>query len=415
MTHIFVHYHLRPGGVTRVIQQQTSAFQQMGQRFVTISAGPQEAVCGEHRTWPALDYTAAGPLPLDELTALVHDLPTPWIWHVHNPTLGCHPHMSALIHAMAHAGERMMLHLHDFAEDQRPHNLARLLSGPPWFPTGERIHYIVLTPRDRRVLTSAGLAENQVTVVENPVIPCSIAPANSPATRVLYPTRAITRKNIGEMLLLAALAPAGSRFATTMGPGKSQHQADYEHWQQLARDCRLPIDWAIAAHPHASRTLEDCLADSTHLLTTSAQEGFGMAFIEAIAWQRPLLGRAIPHIREALAAHGIHHPALYDRIEIDGIDFAAQSLPLQTQLISRALAHPAAVIIHQNNLALPASDWLTQALALPQTPLPLDLIAPFHPAKHAHTVIAIARALAQAAASEVSALDAAMIRRAFTA
>jgi hypothetical protein len=417
MTHVFVHYHLRPGGVTRVLQQQASVFAQQGRPFVTLSAGPETSVAGEHRTLPALDYASsnADDVNHEHLLALVRDLPPPHIWHIHNPTLGCHPRMAGLIHDLATAGERMILHIHDFAEEDRPRNLHRLASGPPWFPVSPRIHYIVLTQRDRGILLDAGLPENQVTLLGNPILPNPLPPPRSAHPRVLYPTRAITRKNIGEMLLLAALAPPGSRFATSLGPGKSQHQNDYLHWQKLAADLDLPMDWAITESTNAPVSFEESIAQSTHLLSTATQEGFGMAFLEAIALQRPLIGRAIPHIQENLQRHGITHPHLYDRIKVNGLDFASQSREDQTALIRHANHHPHQATILQRGHAFPARDWLEKTLTHPQTHLSLDLLQPFHPDHHAETIASIATSLAHAPPGPIAHLDATIIRRAFSA
>lgn len=415
MTHLFVHYHLRPGGVTRVIQQQTAVFDRMHLPFVTISAGPETAVTGEHRTLPSLDYASptAQELHDDLLRLLVKDLPRPHIWHIHNPTLGCHPRMAEVIGKMAHSGERIILHIHDFAEDDRPQNLELLSGGPAWFPCGARLHYVVLTPRDESILRSAGLPAEQVTVIENPVSPSPLPFPQCQSARVIYPTRAITRKNIGEMLLLAALSPAGTRFSTTLGPGKSMHQSNYGHWQETARKFDLPVDWAIAENRDHAEHFDDIISTTTHLLSTSVQEGFGMAFVEAIAWQRPLIGRAIPHISEHLSRHGIRHPLLYDGILIDTLEFSEQRSFAQTELLKIACEEPSRVRIIQGGESHDASNWLAKALSLDQRSLPLSLLDSFHPDLHAGMLRRIAETLSKAPASTVSQLHAESIRTAF--
>jgi hypothetical protein len=419
MTHLFVHYHLRPGGVTRVIQQQTCAFAKMNLpfSFATISAGPETSVTGEHRSLLALDYAGSSPQDLNHasLLAQVSDLPKPHIWHFHNPTLGCHPQMARLIHELAITGERMILHIHDFAEDGRPQNLRRLSCGPPWFPVSSRIHYIVLTMRDHKLLRDAGLPESQVSLLGNPVRPKPLPRPSSQNARVLYPTRAITRKNIGEMLLLAALAPAGTRFATSLGPDQSQYKDDYLDWQKLATELALPIDWAITEDTDAPVAFEEAISQSTHLLSTSTQEGFGMAFLEAIAWSRPLMGRAIPHIQENLQFHSIEHPHLYDRIEVNGIDFATQPADQQEALIRLAHDHPHLATVIQRGHEFPACDWMARVLSEPHHPLSLSLISPFHPYLHAMTLASIAATLAHAPAGSIRHLDASTILRAFSA
>jgi hypothetical protein len=416
MTHVFVHYHLRPGGVTRVLQQQTAEFSERGIPFVTLSAGPASAVMGEHRDIPWLDY-AVGANDSDKtikqsLDTIVQDLPHPHIWHIHNPTLGCHPAMAALLQSLAHANERLILHIHDFAEDDRPENLRRLQQGPPWFPSGTRIHYVALTKRDHDILRRAGLSQENITILGNPITPHPLPASVGKQPHVLYPTRAITRKNIGEMLLLAALAPAGTTFATTLSPGQSRYQEEYQHWQQTALELDLPISWAIAETQ--SLTLEDNIARSTHLLSTSAQEGFGMAFLESIAWQRPLIGRAIPHIQENLALHGIDHPYLYESLLIDSLDFSQQLTEMKTELVRQARKDPHSVKILKQNVFHDASSWLADALSPQNAPLSPTLLAPFHPKQHGEAICRIAEKLKDTATSPISYLDADSIRLSFS-
>jgi hypothetical protein len=413
MTHLFVHYHLRPGGVTQVLQQEAAEFSRLGIPFVTLSAGPA-SVSGEHREFPWLDYAREAPVSEKDLWEAVRDLPRPLIWHIHNPTLGCHSEMAAIVHRLALAQERIILHIHDFAEDGRTENLRRLSQGPPWFPIGARIHYVVLTRRDRDALCRAGISESQVTIVGNPITPYPLPRCVRENARVLYPTRAITRKNIGEMLLLSALAPEGTTFATTLGPGLSRHQEDYEHWQQIAKELTLPIDWAIAEN-HPALTLEDYVAEATHLITTSTQEGFGMAFLESIAWQRPLIGRAIPHIQENLADASIVHPYLYESIFIDRIDFAKQATSEQTRLLQHSRSHPESTLILRGNKLIDACEWLLDALSPTHQPLPLSLIDPFHPKRHGERISHIAQSLREAPESAISYLNADSIRRSFSA
>lgn len=418
MTHLFVHYHLRPGGVTRVLQQQATAFAARGIAFATLSAGP-ECGAGEHRTIPLLDYANASEdceqTLWDALQAAAKEFPQPWIWHIHNPSLGCHPAMAAIIQRLAQEKERLILQIHDFAEDKRPENLQRLQAGTPWFPQSARIHYVVLTPRDRDVLCRAGLYSSQVTVLSNPIEAQPAPLANRSDACVLYPTRAINRKNIGEMLLLAALAPAGTTFSTTLSPGASQHQKEYAHWRRLAAELALPIYWAIAETGNFPPTLEQCIARSTHLLSTSTQEGFGMAFLESIAWQRPLIGRAIPHIQENLAQHGIVHPFLYEGMMVDTDEFSEQPMNTQIALLRSAIEHPASVRVIHNQTEIDASSWLATALAPDRRALPLPLLEAFHPQHHTETIHQIATQLRDAPASTISQLDADSIRRSFSA
>ena len=58
---------------------------------------------------------------------------------------------------------------------------------------------------------------------------------------VLYPVRAIRRKNLGELFLLAALSPKGTRYAVSLAPDAERWMAVYEEWRAFAADTGLPV------------------------------------------------------------------------------------------------------------------------------------------------------------------------------
>jgi hypothetical protein len=425
MTHFIVHYHMRPGGVSRVILAEIAYNSQVIHNSVLISA---ESAGLEFATKiiPALDYAKQTFASEDEifsqLMAAAQEFPQPWIWHIHNPTLGCHPLFTSCCQRLAAQNEHVIYHIHDFAEDQRPRNLKQLLGvgrlckNQRLYPVSERMHYCVLTGRDRDILMAAGLPQHQVSVLPNPVQARALPPSDRLDPWVLYPVRAIDRKNIGEFLLLSALAPAASRFAITRGPGESLHQKHYTEWVQFAHNHSLPVDFALAETEPAI-DLEHWIGQSTHLCSTSAHEGFGMAFLESIAWQRPLLGRAIPHIQADLAEAGIDHPYLYQALLSElfpGIDFPQLSIKDQQQVILSARTHPASVEVLLKNGRASASEWLSEVLQHRKTPLTTDQLHAFSPQRHGELLRQLAERLASKPASPCHYLDANAIRKFFT-
>ena len=50
---------------------------------------------------------------------------------------------------------------------------------------------------------------------------------------------------------------------------------------------------------------------SPHFVTTSIAEGFGLTFLEAIVFGRPLLGRDLPEITTDFRSQGINLQSLY--------------------------------------------------------------------------------------------------------
>lgn len=140
-----------------------------------------------------------------------------------------------------------------------------------------------------------------------------------------------------------------------------------------------------------------------------------MAFLESIAWQRPLIGRAIPHIQENLARYGIAHPYLYDSLLIDSLEFSRQSLGTKTELIKRARRDPSSAVIIQGEIFYDACSWIAAALSNDHQPLPLSLIDSFHPQHHAEAVYRIAQRLKDAPASPLIYADADCVHRSFDA
>lgn len=403
--------------MTQVLRQQCRAFAELGWSHGVLSSQPAD-FCERHATVAALDYSShcAHELHLDACLDATKDWPSPRIWHIHNPALGCHPKMTALLTGLLQRGERVIQHHHDFAEDHRPQNLHRLTQqGLPWFPFCERSHNIVLTQRDRNILCRAGLPESQCTVLGNPLSASPLGASMEKSPYVLVPTRAITRKNIGELLLLAMLAAPHVRFATSQSPGISRHQEEYAHWQALAQQWHLPIDWAVTESMQHPLDFDALRKKSTHLLSTSRQEGFGLIFLEAIAWQRPLLGRRIAHIDSDLRAHGIDHPLLYDEILIDDVPFGPASFEEKTRLLRAAKEEPAVVHIVSRGKSHAAQQWLAWALSMHQTPLPVESIAPFHPHQHAQKIADIAKQLFRAPVGEIRHLDPQKVARGFDA
>ena len=137
---------------------------------------------------------------------------------------------------------------------------------------------------------------------------------------MLYPVRGIRRKNIGETVLLAALAPASTRFAVSLAPSNPAWQNIYQTWQDFAHTYRIPVQFSVvdqvSPYEGTPTDFRSWLQESTHLLTTSISEGFGLTFLEPIALNKPLLGRDLPEITRDFRDQGINPGALYQSIPV---------------------------------------------------------------------------------------------------
>ena len=322
-----VHYHLNPGGVTRVIETTSDALNAVRIAHVILTGATSPRL--EHRHIPGLGYLpSSGDLTAEILADTLRNAATdglgapPDLWHFHNHSLGKNRLLAEAVALLAEAGARLVLQIHDLAENGRPQNYPVISGCGKIYPFSPRIHYAFINARDRAIFTAAGLPEENSSVLPN-AIPCP-APFGRNEFRgppILFaPVRGIRRKNLGELVLLAALAPAGSLFAVSRAPLDPDALAIHATWHKFVRQRGLPIEFDVvdrfAPAAGASAGFESWVANATHFVTTSVGEGFGLPFLEAIAHGKPLIGRDLPHVTAEHARHGIRCGRLYQKILI---------------------------------------------------------------------------------------------------
>jgi len=344
-----VHYHLQRGGVTRVIANALAALKPApGEAVILSSTFPDEPFPCPVGIVPGLAYCreatpgAGRELAEGLLRKACHYLgEAPDIWHLHNHSLGKNVVFPEAVQHLRAGGARLVLQIHDFAEDGRPANYERQraafadgsLSGnfhDILYPSGMGLRYAVLTRRDAGVLRSAGLPENQLVLLPNPVTATEVEPDDEKAFSpppgrplILYPTRAIRRKNLGELLLLARVYPE-FRFATTLAPRNPEWFPIYEQWKALAGELNLDIGFALGEENKYS--FGQLIRHSRAMVTTSVGEGFGLAFLEPWLFGKPLCGRDLPAITADFAANGIRLPACYSQWRISTASFDREGL-----------------------------------------------------------------------------------------
>lgn len=341
-----VHYHLKPGGVTRVVENCVAAFQEAGIAVdFAILVGPpgKNEFLEKVREIPELGYADENPelSPEDLLKKLQSTVEEcfggpPDLWHIHNHSLGKNTSLSGAVALLAEKGERILLQIHDFAEEGRPGNYHRLSKTTGLlsrlYPQAPHVAYAVLNRRDYQNLKSAGLAEDRLYTLPNAIqepdpqagkpIREWIPQAENFQDLILYPVRATRRKNFGELLLwsLAAKHRTGSLglnrplFVNTLGPTNPKFESTFQAWKDLATRLVLPVRFALAEEVDAS--FESVVASSRAILTTSVAEGFGLGFLEPWLFGKPLIGRNLPEITQDFVSEGIQLPALYSRLEI---------------------------------------------------------------------------------------------------
>lgn len=331
-----VHYHLDPGGVTSVIRIASEVLTAAGITNVVLT-GDQV---------PGLGYlTEPSDLTAEELTTSLRTAAStalggpPDVWHFHNHSLGKNRLLPEVVSRLAEDGERLVLQIHDLAEQGRPENYRFIAGYPAIYPFSQRIRYAFLNTRDLELFVTAGLPRENAVLLPNPIpVP---SPSGSRGIAVDFapllfaPIRGIRRKNIGELVLLAALAPAGTRVAISRAPGNPAAIPIHETWRKFAEKHRLPVGFDVVDRffpaAGADSGFSSWVAHATHFVTTSVSEGFGLPFLESIAHGKPLLGRDLPHLT---SGHDLPLPHLYQRIlvPLEWVDLVVLESHLTTTL-----------------------------------------------------------------------------------
>lgn len=343
---VIFHYHLLPGGVTGVIRNAVSdLLSAPGCRdTIVLAAGnpenleetaeairkklPAEAQAQLTTAMiPEIGYLSeiSGPAPQpDALADLLEKRfgGGDTLWWVHNYQLGKNPPFTqALLNLAARPDIRhkMLFQIHDFPECARFENLKALLAGTraPLYPVSPAVRYAVINSRDKRLLTDAGLPDEAVFLLDNPVPPANL-PKTDPAwlkkrlinafadrfpafTRcdspryLFYPIRTIRRKNVLEMMMLSYLTGADGLTAPLIVtlPGVSGQEKRYSDLvEQTWHDMDLCGLWGIGNQiDDAGIAFPEMMAGAGHIVSSAVQEGFGYLFINAMQWGKPLTAR----------------------------------------------------------------------------------------------------------------------------
>jgi len=341
-----LHYHLQPGGVTRVVANHLLALDAVVDETVevkllhngTTTGFPEtiqlEHVRFSHHPLPELAYDSHHQCNAkDVYNAIIAVLqqqgcqPHDTVIHIHNHSLGKNAALTACLPELAKAGWRLLLQIHDFAEDFRPAEFTHLrdrheLRHGAWYPQSAHIHYATLNARDHQLLSEAGIPDERLHLLPNPVLPeppgdaevgrAALEARFGDALReeyVLYPVRGISRKQVGEFCLHAALAEDERCYGMSLAPGNPWQRPSYDCWRDLANQHNLPCLFETGS----TNDLRFCdhLAAADHLLTTSVAEGFGMVFLESCLTGHIILGRDLPEITNDFRRDGLQFPGLH--------------------------------------------------------------------------------------------------------
>ena len=316
----FMHYHLKTGGITTVLRQQLNAIGKKWQTLVLTGLPPESPFPADVVHIPELGYSSQYKKqfdPDDVAESIVNAICNKFsglcdVLHVHNPTLAKNKHFLKILKSLQNKGVNLFLQIHDFAEDGRPFDYFS-----DEYPSD--CHYGVINQRDYDILLAAGLKKEGLHRLVNSVNPPPIKPQlKIEKPLVLYPVRAIRRKNIGEAILLSLFFIHGQTLAITLPPNSPSDIKSYEGWKSFAKNHNLNMEFEIGLrYDFASLVLS-----AEFLITTSITEGFGFSFLEPWLFKKFLRGRNLSDICRDFERNGIRLDHLYDAlfVPLDWID-----------------------------------------------------------------------------------------------
>lgn len=335
----FIHYHLKTGGVTTVVRQQVEALKSLGWDTLVLSGAPvQGSFPTQVKVIPELGYDKPqyeSQSPENICKKVLQNLNAYWpegvdVVHVHNPTLAKNRHLMSVLKLLQQSHIKLLCQIHDFAEDGRPNAYYRE-------SYVEDCHYAVLNQRDYQLMIQSGLKSQGCHLLPNAVTPIPMGkPSSDKESYVLYPIRAIRRKNIGEAILLSLYFKPEDYLAITLGPNSPKDIASYNNWREFVDQFDLPVQFEIGRTGDFPTIMAKC----KYVVTTSITEGFGFVFLEPWTAGKPLCGRLLPDICQGFTVeHGIKLNHLYKelRVPLNWIDSPGFEKKWKTSLMKAAV------------------------------------------------------------------------------
>lgn len=324
--------------MTRVIETTVRELEASGARVVVLTGEPSSSAFLESRSAVIEGLGYRDDFSEEAIQALEKELVSaakkrlgaaPDVWHAHNPSLAKNVVLTACVSRLARRGEAVLLQIHDFPEDGRPGNYQILKEalrdyasrmGSVLYPISERVAYATLNSRDCAILQRSGIPSESTFILANPIAETSVESGEDALSilgverLLLYPSRSIRRKNIGEAILCALRMPPGAWVGLTLAPENPKARPVYDRWKKLAGRWNTPILFELGSREDV--TYEALLGAAYAFLTTSVGEGFGLAFLEPWMIGKGVVGRDLPEITRDFRRQSLKLDGLYDRLPI---------------------------------------------------------------------------------------------------
>lgn len=310
----FVHHHFRQGGVTRVISQQASSLSARASTILITGEPPPHSISIPYTVVPSIAYDRDRSdhlRPSDIAREVIDAVSTHWkggadLYHFHNPTLGKNVDFLAAIKVMISMNQKVLLQIHDFAEDGRPWGYTR-----EDYPSD--CHYAVINHRDYGLLLEAGLKPQGLHYIPNSIRLLEIAASNKVSQDiVLYPIRAIRRKNIGEAILHSLFLKDDLKIGISLEPTGMIDVRSYRDWMDFVKH----QDFRVLFRLGIEHDFAYILMRTRCMITTSIKEGFGLSFLEPWTGGKMLYGRLLADVCSDFIEKGIRLDHLYRDIKV---------------------------------------------------------------------------------------------------
>jgi glycosyltransferase involved in cell wall biosynthesis len=357
---VVVHYHLRPGGVRRVIELALPGIVRgspdLHEVVLAVGEASDEAWIESLRrslgdvslrvfVEPTFRYIAEQRGSADSVRArlsaaiepILHEVDAVWI---HNPALGRNLMLADIL--ASEASRRripVVFHHHDFWFENRWARWPEMrATGYPTldavaracFPARPEIIHAAINRLDHSVLRRHVGA--RAVWLPNPAFradpprPGRVRAARAWLTRRLddagpvwlCPTRLLRRKNLAEALLLTRWLRPEAWLVTTAAVSSEDERGYARRLMDAARKNGWRARFSVLADAgQDAPRVEELKAASEVVLLTSIQEGFGLPYVEAVAAGRPLLARRLPNVMPDLRRWGFQLPHTYAEVWID--------------------------------------------------------------------------------------------------
>jgi glycosyltransferase involved in cell wall biosynthesis len=360
---IIVHYHLRPGGIRRVIELATPHLRRRAAFDSIVLACGEAADRGWNETFrrtvspahtkffiePCFNYASEQRLAPERLRRAVAEAVDGLltgstakncvVW-AHN--LGIARNL-ALTQELAKACEQrgipLLAHHHDWWFDNRWLRWAEMrrsgvrdlaAAAAAVFPETKTIHHIAINRADASVLRHhfgrraswlPNLAERAQAPTAKRIrearhwLQTQLGEKGAPIW--ILPCRLLRRKNIAEAMLLTRWLRPEAWLVTTGGVSSQEEQRYYEKLTAAAHRHAWRLRLGVLAGEEIGKpSVAELMAVSECVLLTSIQEGFGLPYLEAAAAGRPLISRSLPNIAPDLAEFGFRFPQAYAEIRV---------------------------------------------------------------------------------------------------